>query len=205
MHANGPEMAFKEWSLVCDALLDGRQSLILRKGGIHEGRGGFRFEHHAFWLFPTFFHAQAEGFSAPEAARTALVAEPEQRHEVRIGGWCEVEWIDEITEWPVVERLRPFHGWTDDTLRQRFAWGEEEALHAAFVRVHRLPQPWRLPFEKRFGGCRSWLKLPEAPVELWTAAEPVLADGAHAWRAAEIEAALGRGLQRRQPAANGQG
>ena len=197
MDPTGPQMAFKEWSLVCDALLDGRQSLILRKGGIHEGRGGFRFEHHAFWLFPTFFHAQAEGFEAPDEARAGVRTAPQQRDEVVIGGWCEVEWIDEITEWPVVERLRPFHGWTDETLQQRFAWGEEEALHAAFVRVHRLPQPWCLPFEKRYGGCRSWVPLPPVPEVLWLGAEPVLADGAHAWRAAEIEAALGRGLERR--------
>ncbi len=46
-------VAFKEWADVCAALLDGRQSLILRKGGIEEGPGGFRPEHAAFWLYPT--------------------------------------------------------------------------------------------------------------------------------------------------------
>src|SRR5438046_2307968 len=49
---------FKEWSLVCDALGRGRQSVILRKGGIAEGRGGFSFRHRGFFLFPTFFHEQ---------------------------------------------------------------------------------------------------------------------------------------------------
>src|SRR5213082_2938121 len=49
---------FKEWSLVCDALGRGRQSVILRKGGIAEGRGGFSFRHREFFLFPTFFHEQ---------------------------------------------------------------------------------------------------------------------------------------------------
>lgn len=189
------DIGFKEWSLVCDALLDGRQSLILRKGGIHEGRGGFRFEHRAFWLFPTFFHDQARGFEAPEAARKAVATAPEQREVVEIGGWCEVEWIDHLTEWEAVDRLRPFHGWTEETMRQRFAWGGDEALHAAFVRVYRLAAPWQLPFEKRFGGCRSWLTLPVPDGMDPAVATPVLADGAHAWRAAEIEAALGRGLK----------
>ena len=181
---------------MCDALLDGRQSLILRKGGIHEGRAGFRFEHHAFWLFPTFFHDQAQGFDAPEPDRAALAAAPEQREAVTIHGWCEVEWVDQITDWAAVERLRPFHGWTAETLRQRFAWGEEEALHAAFVRAHRLATPWQLAYEKRFGGCRSWLQLPVKDAVDLADSVPVLADGAHAWRAAEIEAAVGRGLQR---------
>ena len=34
-------MAFKEWAVVVDALLRGEQVIILRKGGLREGRGGF--------------------------------------------------------------------------------------------------------------------------------------------------------------------
>ena len=44
-----------------DALGRGEQIVILRKGGIAEGRGGFRAEHDRFWLFPTRFHQQSEG------------------------------------------------------------------------------------------------------------------------------------------------
>jgi hypothetical protein len=36
----------------------GRRSVILRKGGIAEGRVGFSFRHREFFLFPTFFHEQ---------------------------------------------------------------------------------------------------------------------------------------------------
>jgi hypothetical protein len=34
-------VGFKEWALVCEALGRGEQTIILRKGGIAEGRGGF--------------------------------------------------------------------------------------------------------------------------------------------------------------------
>src|SRR5438105_12662117 len=51
-------IGFKEWSLVCDALGHGTQLVILRKGGIAEGREGFAFRHPEFFLFPTFFHEQ---------------------------------------------------------------------------------------------------------------------------------------------------
>src|SRR5258705_3213217 len=44
--------AFKEWAIVVDALGRGEQIVILRKGGIREGRGGFHVEHPQFWLFP---------------------------------------------------------------------------------------------------------------------------------------------------------
>ena len=42
--------AFKEWAGVCAALESGRQSVILRKGGIADGPGGFVPDHEAFWL-----------------------------------------------------------------------------------------------------------------------------------------------------------
>ena len=49
---------FKEWQVVCDALASGRQAIILRKGGIHEGRAGFSFAEENFFLFPNRFHNQ---------------------------------------------------------------------------------------------------------------------------------------------------
>src|SRR4051794_13033626 len=54
-------VAFKEWSGVCDALVEGRQSLIVRKGGIAEGPRGFVPEHDAFWLYPTRVHEAEQG------------------------------------------------------------------------------------------------------------------------------------------------
>ena len=53
-------VGFKEWALVCDALGTGKQTVIIRKGGIAEGRDGFAFRHREFFLFPTFFHEQVE-------------------------------------------------------------------------------------------------------------------------------------------------
>ena len=53
-------VGFKEWALVCEALGRGEQTVLLRKGGIAEGRAGFGFRHSEFFLFPTFFHEQIE-------------------------------------------------------------------------------------------------------------------------------------------------
>ncbi len=55
------EFAFKEWAGVCRALGLGRQILVLRKGGIAEGPGGFSPEHESFWLFPTHLHEHQQG------------------------------------------------------------------------------------------------------------------------------------------------
>ena len=52
--------AFKEWEGIVEALGHGAQILILRKGGIAEGRAGFQVKHPKFWLFPTGYHQQWE-------------------------------------------------------------------------------------------------------------------------------------------------
>ena len=61
-------IALKEWAAVCLALAEGRQSLLVRKGGIAEGSGGFRMEHDEFWLFPTQFHQSPDQLTADGAA-----------------------------------------------------------------------------------------------------------------------------------------
>jgi hypothetical protein len=64
-------MALKEWDVVCEALGSGRQAIVIRKGGIAEGKDGLKFEHEEFVLLPTFFHQQAERV-IPEAHRAPL-------------------------------------------------------------------------------------------------------------------------------------
>jgi len=53
--------AFKEWASVCRALGQGRQILILRKGGIAEGPRGFEVTDRQFFLYPTYLHQSASG------------------------------------------------------------------------------------------------------------------------------------------------
>ena len=53
-------IAFKEWAVIVDALGRGGQIVILRKGGLREGRDGFQVEHPEFLFFPTLFHQQRE-------------------------------------------------------------------------------------------------------------------------------------------------
>ena len=64
-------IAFKEWAGVCAALAEGRQSLIVRKGGIAEGPRGFAPEHDVFWLYPTQVHQAEQGLRIDAGAATA--------------------------------------------------------------------------------------------------------------------------------------
>ena len=84
-------VAFKEWAGVCDALSSGRQSLILRKGGVSEGPGGFRPEHPAFWLYPTHVHEAEQGLRTPSGP--SIVETPGV---VAIDALAVVEWTGRV-------------------------------------------------------------------------------------------------------------
>jgi hypothetical protein len=175
-------IGFKEWSFICEALGQGAQTLILRKGGIHEGRGGFHFQHDAFWLFPTGFHNQGEllRWTPPDPAATA-VPQDEKRERVDIRYFAKLHEVWRLTDWDKVAALAPFHVWTEQTIRDRFAWNEDSSLHVALVRVFRLPPEspvWSFPYIPGYGGCRSWVKLQEEGEALEEALSPVMSDAA---------------------------
>jgi hypothetical protein len=81
-----------------------------------------------------------------------------------------------LTDWDKVSALEPLHVWKSDVVRERFAWNEESSLHVALVRVYRLPQVWSFLYEKGYGGCRSWVKLPAEGTALIESATPVMSD-----------------------------
>src|SRR3954470_5459322 len=97
-------IGFKEWAVVCEALGHGRRSVLVRKGGIAEGRDGFSFKQREFFLFPTWFHEQ------PAKVREVdfpFPVEPAGMMEIR--SWVKVEFARAITSWPIAEALEPLH------------------------------------------------------------------------------------------------
>lgn len=157
-------IGFKEWQVVCDALGSGRQSVILRKGGIHEGRHGFSFAHESFFLFPTRFHAQGDQVREGEVKP---LPEWQPGDTLCITHHVEALSAVTLTDWEQVAALESLHIYSETTVRDRFDWeGKGMAsgsIHVARVRVRKLAEPWEFPYEAKFGGCRSWLHLPEPP------------------------------------------
>jgi len=186
-----PVHAFKEWSSVCGLLERGCSSLLLRKGGIHEGREGFSFKHREFFLFPTAFHEQADGLTMPVALGNPPAADPEGNVTIRI--WARAQWATLLRDWKKVELLGPFHPWSDEVVRERFTYSEKleaDCISVAFVRIFRLAEPWVIPYQRNFGGCRSWLELPAPPDSITDDMQPVVDDTLHASRASALKSVL---------------
>jgi hypothetical protein len=177
---------FKEWTLICDALGRGQQSVILRKGGSAEGRAGFRFQHDDFLLFPTLFHEQVTKLKLPDTTRL-----PAERGDGRIEILyrAQVEWTRDVTDWETVKRLAPFHLWQETEIEKRFRQDDQPGVSLAFVRASRFSQPFVFPEAPAYGGCRSWVKLPDLPPGI--TARPVLDDAVHRERERQIRAVLG--------------
>ena len=153
-------IAFKEWAVIVNALSCGEQILILRKGGISEGRGGFQMEHPEFLLFPTLFHQQRESVLLHAQKRFDEIAKKFPAPEI-----LRLEFFAKVTDWRKLdsladaERLRGQHFWRDEVIAERFDWGKSKNIFALAVRVFRLSKPIELPNLPSYGGCKSWIML----------------------------------------------
>jgi hypothetical protein len=175
--------AFKEWAVVCRALGSGRQIIILRKGGIAEGPGGFDVTDRQFFLYPTYLHQQPTSVVPewrdefdrcinPNPGRVAL------QHYAIVSSWVRVRTLDKL------QALRHQHILADHVVEERFKRWSEDSVHALMVRVYELPKPVVVPELDTYAGCKSWLTLAEqVPLD---GARPVLEEAAFEKRMGEV-------------------
>jgi hypothetical protein len=172
----GLSHALKEWAVICRALAVGRQSLVLRKGGIAEDAGSFRVEHTRFWLYPTYLHQKSEALK-PEAHEllTAVRTDRPPQGVVRLSHWAEVDGIYQLHNLVAALKLNDLHLWSMRTVQERFAY-RSPGLCALLLRVRKVPQPIEIAETPRYAGCKSWVELEhEQSIEGST---PVLSDDA---------------------------
>jgi hypothetical protein len=152
--------AFKEWAIIVDALMRGEQIIILRKGGLIEGPGGFQVEHPEFLLFPTLFHQQRESV-LPEAQRRfdEIAHRMPEQAVVRLECFARVEAWQKLETLSAAYALRGLHIWRDDVIETRFDWGHSREIYVMAVRIFRLAAPVELPMRESYGGCKSWIEL----------------------------------------------
>lgn len=182
-------VAFKEWAIVVDALGRGEQIILLRKGGISEGRGGFQVEHPEFLFWPTLFHQQRENVTEEARRRFDEIAPGLPPAELlRLEYFAEVVHWERLESLAAAQRLQGQHIWREEVIAERFDWGRQKAIFALAVRVHRLPQRIELPVKPEYGGCKSWVELAENISR--EGAEPVMEEAAFTQKLAQFKRAL---------------
>ncbi len=154
--------ALKEWGAVAHALLQGRQTVLLRKGGIHEKR--FTLRESEFLLYPTVAHSHAESTRPEHADLLPLGAADVLVDAVVLRAMVSVVQAIEVVRPERIGELEPFHIWTTQSVRSnRIDFRPRHRLAAIVVAVRPLPMPLTVPVLPEYAGCRSWVDLPVDP------------------------------------------
>jgi hypothetical protein len=183
--------ALKEWAVAVKALREGRQVLLVRKGGISEETRHFRISAERFLLFPTYEHQRADLLQpAFQDDLASVLAEPRDPSHVSFDTYGELTDLFEITEPAQVEALAPFYCFSTQYAEERLRWKPRHPLLVMAVRAYRLAPPVVVPNGPELGGCKSWLSLDERvdPANLTAAID----DATYAARIAEVRDALSR-------------
>ena len=185
-------LALKEWAVAVNALVSGKQIMVLRKGGIHRDDKDFRIVHPEFLLFPTYEHQAPELLKEQYHADLASTLEEDDIEGlVTLSAWTEVTDVVELRDEETLARLSPYHIWTDDYAQKRLHWRPKYPLTVALLRVYTLRQPQALPLLDEYDGCKSWVDLgQEVPLGDM---EPVLDDDQYQEKANAIRESLQNG------------
>ncbi len=160
--------ALKEWSAAVHALLDGRQTVLLRKGGIGEKR--FAVTAPRFLLFPTVAHSHAARVRPEHRDLLDAAAADSTDDAIIVRAGATVVAAIEVNRPEALDSIAPLHIWTDESVRaDRLDFRPKRRLTALVVQASPLTEPLRLARTPDYAGCTSWVHLPidrawDAPV-----------------------------------------
>jgi hypothetical protein len=185
------QIALKEWASAIKALEEGKQILIMRKGGIVEETRDFQVESHDFYLYPTYEHQKRDLMKdeyKDEVNRTLEGWSPENTT-VKLTAYAEVAEDIEIYGEEELGRLAEHHIWTEAFAEERLKWKKKNPLHLLLLRVYKLEEPVEITIAPEYLGCKSWVELAE-PVPAANR-KPVLDDAEFRRRVEAVKTALG--------------
>jgi hypothetical protein len=178
--------ALKEWSAAVHAMLDGRQTVLLRKGGIGEKR--FDLAAPEFVFFPTVAHGHAERVRPEHRDLLDASASDSTEAEVVVRAAAKVVAAVAVNRPDGLEEIEENHIWTAESVRaDRLDFRPRHLLTVLVVQARPLIEPVRLLREPAYAGCVSWVDLPVRPA----LADPVHDDAALAEIAERVRASVG--------------
>jgi hypothetical protein len=178
--------ALKEWAVVCKALEEGRQVLLLRKGGILEYRQGFQVRHDRFLIFPTYEHQSKDHLQADYAERLDEVLKDQPAIGTnRITSYAEAIEVKEITDRMALRTLAKYHIWNERYVNARMDYNPKKPMSAILLRVYKLENPILIENKQEWVGCRSWI-----PLDIDVSGRPIMDDLEFNTIASEVKGVL---------------
>lgn len=175
--------ALKEWAVTIEALAQGEQVLIVRKGGV--GEKVFSLPHDRFFLFPTHLHQRPELVTEQgRALFSDALARREEPEELALPAIAQIDESFPLSEPRELAALRGLHILSDDYATERLRWRPKHPLWAVVLRVWRLSEPPTIALTPELGGCVSWVDLGDELAE--EPAAPALSDEAFATATARV-------------------
>lgn len=190
MHTSDKPVALKEWAVAVKALREGKQILVMRKGGIVEETRDFQLESPHFYLYPTYEHQKKELMKESHKADIdqTLVGWSLEDTTVPLTVYAEVVEDIQIYNQEQLNRLAPFHIWTDTFAEERLKWKKQNPLHVLLLRAYELEQPLELAISPDYLGCKSWVEITQPLSQV--SIKPVLADEEFAEQVQAIKSVL---------------
>jgi hypothetical protein len=191
--------ALKEWDVVVAALEQGRQAILIRKGGLDDPDQRLPVPAGRFWLYPTLFHERSvflrdeyhsllvPGVHRRPRSEASSLPRPHGHARPVAAGHVALRAIAEVAHWeaaPSLESLSsllPLTVWTAKYPTLRYRWRPEEKPLVLVLRVAVLPEAVAVPELPEYGGCRSLVDLVDPPDA--SEARPV-------WSAARLDAEI---------------
>jgi hypothetical protein len=150
--------ALKEWAVVCKGLEEGRQTILLRKGGIMERKDGFELKHNDFYIFPTYEHQSRDLLQQDYADKFEAVLQSKPIDDQNaICLYAKVNFITETFNRDMLYDLRDFHIWNEKYISLRMNYNPEKPLSIVLLRVYRLNTALNVTLSPQQAGCRSWI------------------------------------------------
>ncbi|GBE66936.1 hypothetical protein MFM001_33980 [Mycobacterium sp. MFM001] len=178
--------ALKEWSAVVHALLDGRQTVLLRKGGIGEKR--FDVAADEFVLFPTVAHSHTERVRPEHRDLLTAAAADSTDDRLIVRAAAKVVAALSVNRPEHLEAIEDLHIWTTESVRKdRLDFRPKHRLAVLVVQAIPLAEPVTLGRIADYAGCTSWVQVPIAP----SLESPVYDEAALARISARVRDAVG--------------
>lgn len=157
-------LALKEWSIICKALEEGKQTILLRKGGILEYKKGFEISQKLFLLYPTLEHQAAEYLQSNYLQEYELLLKrnsseivEDKENTIRI--IARIEAMQEFHDHKLLSKLEKYHIWNEKYVNMRMNYNPKKPMNALLLRIYKLSQPISLDVNPEWAGCKSWIDI----------------------------------------------